>query len=196
MEWVTTSTLLEGLRDFGNQNAWNRFEERFRKPLIRFARKMALDTSEAEDAAQETLIAFAETYRGGAYDRKKGRLSNWLFGIAFRQVLNRRREIARRRAKVRSVDDTKFWAGIADEGAAEADWDREWAQARLHQSLDVVRQEVKPATLRAFQALVLENRSPEEVAAELGMTQNGVSVAKHRVLKRLRELARQWEELD
>ena len=196
MEWVTTSTLLEGLRDFGNQNAWNRFEERFRKPLISFARKMALDASEAEDVAQETLIAFAATYRGGAYDRKKGRLSNWLFGIAYRQILNRRRGIARREGKVRATPDTVFWAGLPEEGAAEADWDREWAQARLHQSLDIVRQEVKPATFRAFQALVLENRSPEEVAEELGMSQNGVSVAKHRVLKRLRELGRQWEELD
>ena len=90
-DWVTTSVLLSELRDFGNQAAWDRLADRFREPVVAFARKMGLTPSQAEDAAQETLLAFAEAFRDGKYDPAKGRLNRWLFGIAFRQVLNAKR---------------------------------------------------------------------------------------------------------
>src|SRR5690349_6694570 len=92
--WVTTATVLEKLRDFGNRDAWSSFTERFRQPVVSFARGMGLKQADAEDVAQETLLAFAEAYRGGKYDPAKGRLSRFLFGIAYRQALRGRRVAA------------------------------------------------------------------------------------------------------
>src|SRR3954470_19563500 len=91
MTWITTATVLQKLRDFENHDAWESFAERFRTPVVSFAKGMGLRQADAEDAAQETLLAFAEAYRRGDYDPAKGRLSRFLFGIAYRQALKGRR---------------------------------------------------------------------------------------------------------
>jgi RNA polymerase sigma-70 factor (ECF subfamily) len=51
-----------------------------------------------------------------------------------------------------------------------------------------VRSEVKPETMRAFERFALDELPADEVAAELGLTQNAVFGAKRRVLGRIREL--------
>ena len=104
MEWVTTSVLLDQLRA-GADGAWGAFLERFRKPVIAFALKVGLPAQAADDAAQETMLAFLEGLRSGSYDRKKGRLSSWLFGIASmkaRQAFDARARIDRDHAGEKS----------------------------------------------------------------------------------------------
>ena len=59
MAWLTTATVLQNLRDFDNREAWSSFADRFRQPVVSFARSMGLHQADAEDAAQETLLAFA-----------------------------------------------------------------------------------------------------------------------------------------
>lgn len=189
MDWLTTSTVLHELRDFGNRAAWERFAERFRRPIVSFARTLGLSTIDAEDVAQETLLAFAESYRRGQYDRSKGRLSRWLFGIAYRQALNERRSGARAAVRGAGGTDTDaLFQNLPDEAAATVSWDYEWEQALLQQCLEQVRSEVEPITYQAFELVVRGERSPTQAAAELGVPIKLVYNAKHRVLKRIREL--------
>lgn len=196
MEWLTTTTVLANLRDYENRAAWERFAARFRRPIVTFARSLGLTDVDAEDVAQETLIAFAEAYRDGQYDRTKGRLSQWLFGIAYRQTLNERRGGARRAARVAAPsDNTDFWAGVPDETAASQSWDREWEQALLEECIKQVRHEVEPVTLRAFELVVQHQRPPADAATELGVPIKLVYNAKHRVLKRIRELRAELEDI-
>jgi len=56
--------------------------------------------------------------------------------------------------------------------------------------MDLIEPEFKPATWAAFRGHVLEGRSADAVAAELGVSPNVVFIAKSRVLSRLREEAR------
>ena len=55
--------------------------------------------------------------------------------------------------------------------------------------LEAIRLEFQPATWRAFEATVRDDRPTAEVAAELGLSVNAVLIAKSRVLKRLRQKA-------
>jgi RNA polymerase sigma-70 factor (ECF subfamily) len=50
--------------------------------------------------------------------------------------------------------------------------------------------EFEPTTWQAFRRYVLDEEESSKVAADLEMTVNAVQIAKSRVLKRLRELAR------
>jgi RNA polymerase sigma-70 factor (ECF subfamily) len=196
MEWVTTSTILDYLGDFRSEEAWSQLTARFRAPIISFAMKLGLPPPDAEDVAQETLLAFAEAYHSGGYDRSKGRLSHWLFGIAYRQAAQARRKLARREARVaRHSDQCSFWSSIPAEKEASISWDAEWERAIFARCLEQVRQEVEPTTYRAFRMLVLEERGPEETASTLGLTRNAVFIAKHRVLKRLRRLQLEFEDI-
>lgn len=196
MEWITTSTILSRLRAFDDQSMWEQFHTRFRAPLLAFVRRFGLTDSAAEDVVQETLLAFAQAYREGRYDPAKGRLSSWLFGIAFRQASSARRSQARTRARQAPGSGDTFWDETPDPQEAEQAWDREWEVARLAQSIEQLRREVTQRTFRIFELLVQQQRSPDEAAAELGMTRDAVYVAKHRLLKRLGELVNQHDALE
>ena len=188
MAWLTTATVLQNLRDFDNREAWSSFADRFRQPVVSFARSMGLSQADAEDAAQETLLAFAEAYRRGQYDPAKGRLSKFLFGIAYRQALRARRV----GAQVAPVGTT-VWSQVPDEQEASGIWDTEWEQSLLDECLQQVRTEFEPVTLRAFELTVREGKDAAEAAAELGVPVKSVYNAKHRILKRIRELRGQYE---
>ncbi|MGE0480037.1 MAG: RNA polymerase sigma factor [Phycisphaerae bacterium] len=194
MDWLTTSTILERLHDFRDQEMWQRFAQRFRRPLASFVRRFGLTQEEIDDVVQETLLAFAEAYRAGRYDRNAGRLSSWLFGIAYRQAANAQRSRARRREHVVEAAHASFLDRVPDESEAQAAWDADWEQAALDAALTQLRGEVAAHTFRVFELVVRAGRSPDEAAAELGMTRDAVYVAKHRVLKRLGELVREFED--
>ena len=53
--------------------------------------------------------------------------------------------------------------------------------------MSLVRDQFEERTWRAFWRVAVEDRSPSEVAEELGITANAVRQAKSRVLRRLRE---------
>lgn len=53
--------------------------------------------------------------------------------------------------------------------------------------MNLVRSQFEDRTWKAFWRVVIEDRSPAEVAAEMGITANAVRQAKSRVLRRLKE---------
>jgi len=196
MEWRTTSTMLRELRDFDRGEAWGTFVERFRRPIVAFAGRLGHTSDDAEDIAQETLLAFAEAFRAGRYDQNKGRLSQWLFGIAYKHALKERQRRRRDRAALEPGGDrASFLASIPDEAAATQVWDHEWEAALLDECLAHVRQEVEPATMRAFELTALADRPAADVARELGLSVTAVYNGKHRVVKRLRELREQFDQI-
>jgi RNA polymerase sigma-70 factor (ECF subfamily) len=192
IDWITTTTVLHELRDFRNVHAWERFVQRFRRPVVSFALSMGLAPSDAEDAAQETLTAFAEAFRDGKYERDRGRLSQWLFGIAFRKAAELRRRVGRAQGGSSAIDafSAESWP---DEATAAVSWDREWEQTVLEQCLAQIQREVEPTTYRAFDLVVRENCEATRAAEMLGVNIKLVYNAKHRILKRIRELRSEFE---
>ena len=72
MEWNTTSTVLEKLRNYDERTAWELLDRHFQGALVQFGSRMGLTPADAQDAAQEALIAFAQAFREGHYD------TNWV----------------------------------------------------------------------------------------------------------------------
>lgn len=189
---VITSTntfLITGLKDGGNDRVWGEFCARYRPVLVSFAQRLGLLRDDAEDAAQEALIAFAEGCRQGEYDPGRGRLRTWLFGIARHKVMNLRR-LEGRRHIAHPEDRTRILDSAPDEASMSATWEAEWRRAIIEVCLQEVRRIFEPATVRAFELFVLQEWPAERVAAELGISRNAVFKAKHRVLTRMREAYR------
>src|SRR5882672_6361039 len=93
----TTTLLLAGLTDPANREIWREFDDRYRPVLQAFARRLGLADEDADEIAQDVLARFVERYRAGEYDRERGRLRSWIFGIARTRVADWRRSRARRR---------------------------------------------------------------------------------------------------
>lgn len=192
-DWVTTTTILHDLRDAGNERAWTRFVERFREPLAAFARRSGLADSDADDAAQEALVEFSKGYVEGRYERGRGRLSSWLFGIAHHCVLRQRQRDSRAKAQGTHSEDTGAWSRLADEKTSGETWNTEWERWVWLQCLRRAREEFEPETIRAFLLIAERGLSPASVAESLGIPTKAVYNAKHRILRRLRELREELE---
>ena len=77
---VTSTRLLAALRNPKNDSVWKQFHDRYRPPLLSYARSsFGLNNHDAEEVTQAILTTFYQAYRRGAYDRDKGRLRKWLF---------------------------------------------------------------------------------------------------------------------
>ena len=178
---VTSTTLLEGLKDPANATIWRQWVDRYRPIVVHFARRAGVG-DDAEDVAQAALLDFAQAYREGRYERDRGRLRSWLLGVARHHVLRWHRARSAKPASEVLVDEP---GGPSD---LEAVWEEEWRAAVLSQCRTAIKGEFSPTTLEAFERFVSSGRSAAEVGRELGISENAVFGAKRRVLRRLREL--------
>lgn len=196
LQTVTSTFLLEGLRQPGNDTVWAQFDQRYRPMIVSYARRLGLGEDDAQDAAQQTLIAFNTSYQDGKYEREKGRLRTWLFGIARNQILNARRR--RQKREVQVVDasgETQFFNRVEDEGEMAELWEQEWREAVLRQCLEEIRREFDAKTLEAFELFAWKGKSAQEVGEKLDMSANAVFLVKHRVMKRIKALVPKMEEV-
>ena len=194
---TTTNTfLLEGLRQNDNSAIWDEFVQRYQPLLVKYAAKLGIFGADAEDAAQQTVIAFAHAYQNGKYDRERGRLRSWLFGIAHNQICAFHRKRAGREVHVDNVNDsTTFLATVPGRNELEELWEQEWREAVLEQCLVEVRRHVTPKTMEAFELFVWKEWPASKVASHLDMGEHAVYLAKHRVLRRIREFLPKMEEV-
>ena len=169
--------------------------ERYQPMVLAFARRLGLNDNDAQDASQETLLAFVRGYQAGAYDRGKGRLRSWLFGVAYRKARDIQRRLGREQVLRDCSDGTGLLGAVAAPSVEEQLWDEEWGRAVLGACLAEAAWHFDATTWRAFELYVIGERSADEVAAELGISRNAVYLGKNRVLARLRELRQQMEEV-
>lgn len=84
---ATDESLLVRIAD-GQRDALAALYERHRQPLFGFLVRMLGDSTRAEEALQDTLVA---VWRGAASYRGEASVRAWLFGIARRQAYSRLR---------------------------------------------------------------------------------------------------------
>ncbi len=178
----TSTLLLQGLQDPKNTLAWSELQGRYQPILLRFAHKLGLGDSDAEDLAQETLVVFVKGYLGGKYERERGRLRSWLFGIAE----NVHRASQRKRDRDRVGDDQVPCEGAVPSPLEEL-FEAEWRRALIGAALAELREQgrLAAASLQAFELVALEQREVSAVATQLAMSKNAVHIANHRVRDRL-----------
>ena len=99
--------------------------------------------------------------------------------------------MAGRRVPVAGLDATEDFLAQLDDPTSELarQWNLDHDRHVFDRLLAVVKPDFEAATWEAFHRFALEGRKAADVAAELGVTENAVLLAKSRVLKRLRQEA-------
>lgn len=185
---ATSLSLLErlGTNDAG---AWSRLVELYTPLVLQWCRRWKLQEADLDDVVQELFLAVSRRIE----DFKPspgGSFRGWLRTIVSRKVCDhwRRREVG----EGGSDAQERFEALAAEcppaalpEKSPEDDFDDEGILYR--RAVDLVLRDFEERTGRAFWMVVIDGRSPAEVANELGITANAVYLAKGRVLARLRQ---------
>lgn len=176
----TDETLLDRLRAENAHEAWEEFFRGYATAIRRYAIRLGLDHTRADDVLQETMVVLMRVLPRFVYDRKRGKFRNFLLTITHRQTLAAMRR-ARRRREVSLPA-----AGI--EVAADP-VPALWQEALFEQALRNLRTNpaIAPGTLAVFEAYAVEGRPAEEVAREFRLTENAVYLARNRLLRWLRQ---------
>lgn len=193
MEWVTTTQILYNLKFSNDPVAWKTFTDHFYPTIRVFAKNIGLPPSDAEDVAQETLFTFLKLFRGNHFQREKGHLSHWIFGVTRNVVKDYLKKRPREHPVLENSTQTSFWAAVPDENTLMQTWHAEWQHSLLDRCLSRVRSELDENTYQAFEMYALKQQPIEDICRELDMSRNAVYIAKSRVLTRIRELRNYYE---
>jgi RNA polymerase sigma factor (sigma-70 family) len=172
-------------------------------PLYGFVRRHGYDPEEAQDLTQGFFAMLLERRDLNVVRQEKGRLRSYLL-VSLKNFLAKakRRELAVKRGEGRALvplDEllARERADLepADTLTADRIFERRWALTLLEQVLTHLESEYRSAgnaklfdCLKEFLSDELGRRSQAEVAAELGMTENALKQAFHRLRHRYRQL--------
>jgi RNA polymerase sigma factor (sigma-70 family) len=174
-------------------------------PLYGFVRRNGYTPEEAQDLTQGFFALLLERRDLDVVRREKGRLRSYLL-VSLKNFLAkaRRRELTLRRGEGRALvpldellERERAYLEPADTLSADRIYERRWALTLLEQVLMRLESEYGAAgnaklfnCLREFLSDEPGRRSQAEVATELGMTENAVKQAFHRLRQRYRQLLR------
>ncbi len=179
---TTPISLLERLRQPDQPEAWTRFVKLYAPLLHYWASRLGLQDSEASDLVQDVFLLLVQKLPEFEYDRGKS-FRSWLRRV----TVNRWRQTHRKKALPVTEGGDVEVAGPEELDPAVAFWEDEYGRCIVHRVLELIREQFQPATWQAFWESVVRDRTPQEVARELGLSVNAVYVARSRVLACLRE---------
>lgn len=183
---VTTSALLHGLHESGNEAAWRALDDRYRPILVATGRRFGLNEADAMEVAQETMLRVLEGCRGERYDRSKGKLRTWILTIARHRMI----DLHRRRSVRREADGVSAIMEKPDAIMLDDCWQSEERAAVLREAMQRLDSSSKaaPTTIEAFRLHVLQGMPAQAVADRLDVSLNDIYLAKSRITKRLKAL--------
>jgi RNA polymerase sigma-70 factor, ECF subfamily len=167
-------------------DAWQRLVTLYTPLVAHWCRQWGLQGEAVQDVIQEVFAGVAAGLNSYQKDRPEASFRAWVRGIARHKLQDYRRyNPGRAEGGTSAMIRLHEVPGSADEPELSEGDDE---VSRLYQrALDLVQGQFETRTWQAFWRVAMENRSPAEVAAELGMTPNTVRQSKSRVLRRLKE---------
>jgi len=184
----TSRSLLADAR-LGAAEAWERLVRLYAPLAASWCRRWGVAEQDIGDVLQDVFSAVAghldRFQKSGPADTFRG----WLFTIARNKARDYFRSRAAEPAAAGGTEATMRLQQILDLGEADdapAADDDLLIDELLRRALEAVRSEFHDRTWQAFWGVAVQGRACADVAADLGMTQGAVRVAKSRVLLRLR----------
>lgn len=181
----TSLTLLERARA-NDPAAWGRLVQLY-TPLIRFwCRRAGVPEQDADDVCQEVILGAAGGLATFRRDRPGDTFRGWLRGI----TRNQARLYFRRGGNRPVAEGGSEWLARLESMPDQAAGDEQEADevGQLYRrALEQVRGEFEEKTWQAFWRTAIEDRLPDALAEELGMSAAAIRQAKSRVLRRLKQ---------
>ena len=187
-ELVTSSVLLNKIKNVDDQPAWDRFYAFYCPLIIGFCKQKGCTDDMAFDVLQESMVTLIRVMPKFDYNPDRGNFRSYLLKIVERRLLdtvkrNRLLQNASPTAK------TEFFNQLEDPGAKDfrSEWDQLWDQNLITFALERVKEKINRVTFCSFQMYALENKQAEVVAKMLNLNKNTVFQHKNRVIRLLKQ---------
>src|SRR5205823_233186 len=162
-------TLLERLRGTPDEAAWRRLVQLYTPLLFYWARRCGETEHDAADLVQEVFVALLQTLPTFQYDRQDGKFRGWLRTLMINKLRDRKRREARLEKALTNREPEPEPPDVV-----EAFWETEYRQELSRRALRLMQADFSPATWKACWETVVQGRPADEVARELGLSENAV----------------------
>lgn len=190
----TRDSLLVRLKDPSDREAWDQFSLLYRPVIYRIARGRGLQDADALDLVQHVLMAVSSAIPRWQRSAEKGRFRHWLRRVAKNATIN---ALSRRPKDLAAGGSARMdllqQSPQRDSATEEA---IRWEQRRevYLWAANIVRNEVQESTWDVFRRTVIDGESIDSVAKHTNKSVGAIYVAKCRIMSRLREIVREFEE--
>ena len=199
---ATRHSLLNRLKDWGDQTSWQEFFDSYGQLIYNVAAKAGLSDAEAQEVVQETVIAVARKIGEFKADPGHGSFGGWLMQLTRWRIADQFRK--REKAGPPSTRSTpgQVLAPLADDTrstgpieripdpaalALETLWQDEWEQHLMAAALERVKRQVSPRQFQMFDLHVLQNQPVKTIARTLQASVASIYMAKHRIGRLLKK---------
>ena len=181
----TRQTLLIKIRDQYDEAAWEEFIAFYRPYVYRIIQNLRqIQVVEREDIVQEVMLIAWKKLPGFDYSPQKGRFRSWLSTVTQRTAYAHWNKRHKGESFESPLKVEELQKGIQSE--IEKICQEEWEQHVADTAWSNISGKFEDKVLRAFQKLASGEKG-EDVAAELGLSQNSVYVYKKRVMSALQK---------
>ncbi|TWT54380.1 RNA polymerase sigma factor [Rubripirellula amarantea] len=182
----TRASLLLKIRDPQDATAWREFSAMYRPVVERMAQLRGMQPADADDLAQQVLLAIANAIERFEPDDDRAKFRTWLRTIARRAIIN---------AMTRGVPDrgaggSEMIGLLHEQPAPDAmteTLDLEYRREIFRVAADQIRNDFHDDTWNAFWQTTVEGIDVDQVAKQLGRSRGSVYTARSRVMLRLKQ---------
>lgn len=182
----TRDSLLLRVKDPRDREAWEEFSRIYRPVAYRLARARGMQDADAEELAQQVLVAVSKAIASWERESPDVRFRHWLLRVAKNAVVN---------ALTRRPKDRAQGGNLAIElhdleavGAVEPsdEIDLEYRRQLFRRAAEIVRSRADEITWQAFWLTAVEGLPVAGVALQLERSEGMVYAARSRIIRRLR----------
>jgi RNA polymerase sigma factor (sigma-70 family) len=204
----TRHSLLNRLKDWGDQTSWQDFFNTYSRLIYNVAVKAGLSDTEAQEVVQETVIAVARKIGEFKADPAHGSFGAWLMRLTRWRIADqfRKRNKVGQASRLSGAGETPALCSddtgstgpierVPDPAslALDAVWQTEWEKHLMAAALERVKQQVSPRQFQIFDLHALQNQSVQETARTLQSSVASVYMAKHRVARLVKKEVKKLE---
>lgn len=194
--YTTKKTLLQKLQE-KDDISWSEFYSLYAPLVSAIGRRLGLSQEDCKDLMQEIMLALFNGKEILRYDESKGKFRTYFGQIVCHKALKMIRESARSSSFLVSAPDTStnpylnpdMLSDIRDgNDQFQKIFDEEYRKYLLSLALNELRSRIEPETYDIFEMVVLQERSPKDVAKYLGVSRAVIDVYCSRCRKRLQKI--------
>lgn len=191
----TRDSLIVQVQNPANREAWEQFTAIYRPVVYRLARTRGLQDADADDLAQQVLLAVARAIPDWQRNNSQTRFRHWLHRIAKNAILN----ALTRAPKESAMGGSGFMnllQGVSQPDDFESQIELEYQRQVYRQAAEIVRDGIQEQTWRIFVMTIIEGQSTESVAKQMNTTIGNVHAIRSRVMRRLQITVKEIQEAD
>ncbi len=188
----TRLSLIARLQTGADTTAWAEFVEVYWPVVYRLARHRGLQHADAEDLAQQVLLAVARAVERWQPDESRARFRTWLGRIAENLTINMLARRPRDGSPGAGADQGVLDERAAGEEVGSALLRLEYRREVFHWAAQQIRPEFQPETWQAFWLTAVQGLAVEDAGRVLKKNPGSIYASRSRVMRRLRDKVQEW----